>query len=262
MKSWCGMHLVRTALVRGLKVLHISHEMTVEEIEQRYDMMFGAMVSKLEPAKVEYSKYVLVEGKGKLERYTETRPSVFEIDKVREVRKKVERFGGELIIRKYPMGACTMAEIDRYVHYLENYEGFVPDVFFNDYADIMRSPSASRETRHQLNEIYIDHKRLADERNMLVVTVSQARREAIRAARISVKDFAEDIRKAGNIDIGIAVCRTEEQAENDMAVLWVVAGRNVPQDVGCVIGTNLQIGQFCAWDVPYRDFNRRGEEDE
>lgn len=256
MKTWSLQHAAKAAVTAGLKVLYVSHEVTERQLVERFDMLFGALASKgLQPGPggtvpVELRTWDEAGGKFGAERVL--RPSVRDPAAVRRVRGRVRRFGGRLLLRKYPMGSASMLEVNRYLAYLESFKDFVPDVLINDYADIMAPVGDRDELRHVLNETYIWHKRIADERNILVLTASQARREAIGRATISLKDFAEDIRKAANIDVGIAICRTPEQAESEEASLYVIANRDGAQDVGCVIGTKLCIGQFCTYSRPYR----------
>jgi hypothetical protein len=53
-KSWVLFHLGVQALRKGLNVLHISHEVTTHECEQRYDMMISTKVSRREPQEVRF----------------------------------------------------------------------------------------------------------------------------------------------------------------------------------------------------------------
>ena len=245
-KSWALMHITKPALLRGLNVLHISHEMTEEEVQRRYDRMFGVLT------KESSSKNYLIEtrdesgNKNTKEIFCN---SVFDSKAVAKARQKMRHFGGRLIIKKYPMGACTMDEIFRYLDYLEDFESFIPDVLLNDYVDIM-SGNGRTELRHRLNDLYIAHKGLADERSILVATVSQIRRSAIRRPILTLADFAEDIRKAANVDTAIAVCQTDEQVKVEQAKLYVVANREAGIDRWVGIGMNLDIGQFCLWSQP------------
>lgn len=245
-KSWGMMYLARTALLFGLNVLHITHEMTEKETEQRYDQIFGSMVASSKPKAVTFCIYDSKSKKFKT--HKELRPTVYDTKEVQRVRKRVRRFGGRLIVKKYPMGTCTMAEIRRYIDYLEDFEDFRPDVVINDYADIMKG-GKNEELRNQINALYIAHKGLADEKDILVVTASQAKREAIRRAVITMKDFAEDIRKAANVDLALAICQTEPQMLQQQALLYIVANRSGPQERFCRIGMQLEAGQFCLWST-------------
>ena len=258
-KTWTMGSIAREALMRGLTVVHITHEMSDTEIEIRYDRVFGAMVKDEEARDIEVSRWNPLTKR--FDHQMVRGESVYDIKKVISVREKVRRFGGRLIIKKYPMGTADMHEIDRYLRYLEQFEGIVPDVLINDYADIMAPIDPKKAGRDQINETYIYHKRLADERNMLVVTGSQATREAIEKKSFSMKDFAEDIRKVANSDLCIGVCQTKEQEALNISRAVVVFARD-QNVVGAevVFGHNLDIGQLVTWEADPSDFNQGGAE--
>jgi len=102
-KTWAGVHFGKEGLIHGRKVLHITHEISAEELEMRYDMALGALTSKdgvttLELEEVDEEGGII----GTFEREFDT---VYNLQKVKSIRKKVAVFGGQLIIRKYPMGS-------------------------------------------------------------------------------------------------------------------------------------------------------------
>jgi len=259
-RSWMCIHLVMHALLSGKSVLHISHEMTLGEVEERYDMMLGGLTNADEAKLMTYKE---IDESGRLSRvWEEEAATVYNKQAVSHTRESVKKLGGQLIIKKYPMGTCTMEELDRYLDYLETYEGFIPDVLINDYVEIMKLPlGQSSAMRDRINQAYIDHKRIADERNIVVITVSQAVRSALRKAQLSQKDFAEDIRKLGNVDIVLALSETDEQAQQGMMRVFVLANRSGPQDFGCMFSTNLDVGQFCTDCWPIRRQNEEGEDE-
>jgi len=254
-KSWFLIHIGKYAMLRGLKVLHISHEMTMEEMEDRYDMAFGSFVSTEEGREIEFFDWELGEdNRGRYIRRREFRPTIFDQDAVKKKRKEILTHEGRLILKKYAMGAATPEEIERYLNQLETFENFTPDVILNDYADLMSTTSKSNEDlRHRLNELYIWHKRVADERNLLMVTASQVRRQAVSSGEPKMDDFAEDIRKAGNIDLGIAIWQNRQQRDNasEEAILYVSANRSGPQFGKCVVRRQFETGQFALWSKPH-----------
>src|SRR5690606_13634892 len=86
----------------------------------------------------------------------EIRPSIFDDAAVAKTRQRVSRLGGRIIIKKYPMGTCSMSELNRYLNYLERYENFIPDLIINDYADLMEEVvSQEASPRQGINQVYI-----------------------------------------------------------------------------------------------------------
>lgn len=256
MKSWGCNYIGQLGLISGLKVLHITHELSLEDTEMRYDMGFGGAVGRLDSqvAQVELEEYG--DDGQTVNKRTENRPTVADMDYVMKTQKKIQRFGGQLIIQKYPMGMCTMDEIRRYLDYLESFEGFVPDILINDYIEKMRVPSGDKRN-DAINDMYIQMKGLLDERKMLGVTVSQTTRDALRSQRLGQKDFAEDIRKLGNVDQVVAISQTDEMANHNRMLMYVLANRHGAMDFGSMFSYNLSIGQFCIDSWPYKPVVKR-----
>jgi len=248
-KSWACIHLGMMGLLQGRKVLHITHELSKEDTEMRYDMMLGGMTSeriaKLEDVEIETP---LDNGDLGPKEWIECK-TVADFKEVGRTRKKVGRLGGDLIIQKYNMGTCTMGEIIRYLDYLEAFHGFAPDILINDYVEKMKIGAGER--RDRINEMYLQMKGIADERKLMSVTVSQATREALRNQRLKQDDFAEDIRKLGNADIVYAVSQNEAMVAQNRMLWWVLANRHGRMDYGAKFSQNLDIGQFLIQSWPY-----------
>lgn len=248
-KSWSCNHFGKEGMLRGLKVLHISHENSAREVEMRYDMTFGAIRSFGD------DPYVMIEeidGEGHVIKSERTAvPSVFDGGHAVQIRKRVARFGGELIIKKYSMGQCDINEIKRYLDYLETYEGFNPDIVINDYVEKMKLPTGEWR-RDGINDVYMQSKGIADDRKLLMITVSQTTRDALEKEILRQKDFAEDIRKLGDVDAAFGISRTRDQAEHKRMQFYVIASRHGAMDFGCQMATNFDIGQFCMASWPLK----------
>ncbi|NQT18555.1 MAG: hypothetical protein HQ592_02540, partial [Planctomycetes bacterium] len=196
-KTWAMIHLAKHALIRGAKVLHITHEMWEDELRKRYDMCLDGFVDvpeqcgRVEVRNVSYSeeeKKLIVSSREAV------RPSISNVDAVEASRKKIAGFGGALAIRKFPTGTCSIGDLEACLTQLEM-SGFVPDVLINDYADIMRMDKSSRgDPRAHSDAVYKGLRRIADERGMLVVTGTQVQRQAQERAIITANSVAEDIR--------------------------------------------------------------------
>jgi len=248
-KTWGCIQLAKEALMCGRKVLEVSHEASAEEVEMRHDMMFGSLIDAEGPKEVEFIEYD--EEGAVIGTHTELRESVFSVEAVRAVRDKVRRFGGRAIIKKYPMGTCSVGEIDRYLDYLETFKHFIPDMLISDYVEKMKMPKAG-EGRDSINETYINLKRIADERNIAVVTASQIKTKYLESSNISEAGApAEDARKLGNIDLGLFFGMSRHQAQRNLMQAFVLVNRSGPQKFGCVVSRNLMVGQLAltCWPI-------------
>jgi len=242
-KSWFLAHCAKTAVSRGLNTLHLTFEVSREEQETRYDMMISCRGT----SHIGEKRRVMIwnDDTDKPDERNIMIRSVFDAKAVIAARRRLLRLGGSLRIKKYPQGGCSPAEVDRYIEYLEAYEDWSPDVVVLDYPDIMDLSQFGAELRHQLNGVYIWAKGLADRRNVLVFAVSQVRREAMARRWVRAADCAEDIRKAANCDIMLAIGRGPEEVAAGIAGLSVLLNRSGHQDVGCTISMCYDVGQFC-----------------
>jgi KaiC/GvpD/RAD55 family RecA-like ATPase len=258
-KTWALIHTGKQALLNNLNVVHFTHEVSKQEVEMRYDMAFSSFTSEDNIIEVPYATFdeegVLIETSYK------KRPSVKSGDAITKVRKRIKNKLGRLIIKKYPPLVCTLSEIDRFLDYLEIYHDFIPDLFINDYVDIMAPADPKLSTRDNLNIMYLAHKRIADQRNCVVATVSQSTSDASRKGRLRFKDFSEDKRKAGNVDMAIGIIETDDEIEAGIARLYVIANRSGRMDVGCGISTNVLVGQFAIQSWPLRKEEHEDEEE-
>jgi len=257
-KSWSMIHMGKLALLHGLRVLHISHELSAEETEQRYDRAIGCLSKEQEPTPIVFPK---VDEEGH-PRPPETRvlPSVYDIKEVQKVRSVIRRLGGELIIKKYSLLTCTMDEIERYLNYLETYKNFTPDVVINDYPEKMKLPFGDYR-RDGIHEIYMNMKRIAEERKQLWFTVSQVKRDALEKKVLSKGDFAEDIRKLEDVDLALAISHNKFQAANQRMQAFVLAARQETDSFGCCFDLQLDAGQFLinCWPIKMKSDEKDNE---
>jgi archaellum biogenesis ATPase FlaH len=246
-KSWFCVHSARTGLMRGLNVLYVTHEMSREEVEERMDMACGALRSEAsdEPLKLDFYN----PDTDKVTQKTLNPRLVGDSAAVIQTRKAVARFGGRLIIRKYPMGTCSAVDLLAYVNWLESFERFIPDLILCDYPEIMKSVKSRDDVRHEINETYIQLKRLSDEKRAVVIAPSQVRRESLQRERLRMQDIAEEARKIGNADKVFGIGQTELQSQYGRARVQVLKNRGGKQNVGCEIGQCFEIGQFCLWSA-------------
>lgn len=206
-KSWFGHYIGYQAIRQGLNVLHVSHEGNKEDTEIRYDMMIGGLISHSE--KSEDIEIYYLDNNGKPQSRMEKRKSVYNKQVVAKVRKSVKaNGGGRLFIQKYPMGTCTVAKLDALIEQIEVFENIKIDVCINDYADIM-CVIDTEQARDSINKIYIHLKSVADDRRLVMITMSQINEEGSRAlvtkGKVEGRHLAEDKRKFGNIDKGFFI---------------------------------------------------------
>ena len=248
-KTWCLIHLARTAMKSGSNVLYITHEITRKQVEERMFMMAGALVNESHPS----GMYVQLES-GKV-----WRPSVCDNSRILKAQQVMRRKQyGEMYIKEYPYASATKNDINACIDRIESKYNTKIDVVVNDYADIMQLPK-SQEHRHALADIYRWHRTLAGERDILTMTVSQTTRAAQDSENIGIKDVQEDFQKAQIADAVIALCANQKRP-NDEMFAKLLLNRGDVQGMRCGILKNYQIGQFMLKSWELRD--DEGTEDE
>ena len=97
-------------------------------------------------------------------------------------------------------------------------------------------------------------KRIADERNIAVVTASQIKTKYLESSTISEAGApAEDARKLGNVDLGLFFGMSRTQAERNLMQAYVLVNRSGPQKFGCIVSRNLAVGQLAldCWPIGF-----------
>ena len=126
------------------------------------------------------------------------------VQKSKAIKRSALLRGNSFKLVTYPSRTATIQDIKVYLHNLENYEDFIPDVIVTDYADKVKPSDSRQQWRHQLAEIWDSHKSLAQEKNCLVVTASQSN-TARTGKNIKQGDWAEAIAKLELSDAGMAI---------------------------------------------------------
>jgi hypothetical protein len=168
-------------------------------------------------------------------------------EKAQKIKSELMR-GSRFRLVEFPSGSLTMSEFRAYLHNLESYEGFVPDVIVTDYADKMRPERWGNEYRHGINEIWEGHKAIAQELNALVVTASQSNTTR-KGEKIKQGSWAEDIRKLNLVDAAMSLNMTADQKRRCVMEAGIMAQRHDYFDllVDVTVLHQLKIGR------PYLD---------
>lgn len=168
------------------------------------------------------------------------------VKKGRAIQKMVR--GGKLHLVAFPAGSVNMNQIKTYIDNLESYENFIPDVIITDYADIMAPVTKYKEPRHQINETWLIHRGLAQERHCLVVTGSHTVKTTFER-RIRQGDSSEEGRKLNHLTDAISLNQTPEEKDRGIMKIGSMKKRHdhfsIAKDV--IVLQALDIGR------PYLD---------
>ncbi len=158
--------------------------------------------------------------------------------------------GSRLKLLTAPAGTMSISDVRVALNNYEHYQGWLPDVFISDYSDKMAPDNKmEREYRHRLNDINVGHKSLALDRNILVFSASQTSKGRFDEQDIDSGDFAEDIRKRSELDIGWSLNQTSVEKRRGIMRVKVMKQRHDDYSAlnYCTVLQQLKIGK------PYLD---------
>lgn len=237
----------------GWNVLHITHENSIEETEERYDSINAHMTTYQE------SQLVTLVDRDEngvvIDLYEQEIPSIYQNQEnvLREKRGLLRQGSGKLMIKDYPPGVCTVSEIERLLDTLEM-EGFIPDIIINDYVEQMYINNSNSAGRHNaIADVYKDLKALAVTRRAAVLTASQVTSENQNRIIKSPSAVAEARSKAGIVNLMIALSQNEEMKKYDISVAYVIANRNGPQYYGCCFDSAIAAGEVVRHCWPFKE---------
>lgn len=247
--------LGKHGLLHKKRVLHITCEMTKEQVAQRYVQSFFS-VSQFD----EVVKRMMfdVDDKGRFlgmdEEEMKKRPAFADSD-IREFLSG--RFEGlkrrpPLRIKEMPTGTATVDDVLRYLDALESTERFIPDEILIDYPDLFKIDPKYKQA--MLTTIYTELRgRLAMERNVALGVVTQSTRSGLKKKVIDEGDVADDINKFRIADIGITYNQTDEEERMGLARLFVARARTKRKHQHILISQAYAVGQFCLDSVMMND---------
>ena len=236
------------AVQNGLKVLHVSLEMSESKMQKRYWTALSGQLNK-DRDDIEYSYFEKMDTGSKkcwaIEHKTISRKAV----SISDIQKKQKTFrrlfrGGDIRIFAVPAYNLTVEQLDLEIDRLNQQEEFVPDVVIVDYADIMTPSDKGNDYRNQLDGIWKRLRGLAQKRKCVVFTASQSGRASINKDADS-KDIAEDIRKLAHITSMVSLNQTPSEKKAGILRLKQLALREGEQEFREAVCTQcLSIGRI------------------
>jgi hypothetical protein len=271
-KSWFCVHCGRRARQQRARVMHITLEMSEEEVFQRYiQNWFGAAKTdeKTPRTEFEFDKLKrLINWKTK-----QVRPKInFEDPQTKKVLLAKQKQWGTrlsgLVIKRFPTGQLTVPQLVNYIDYMEQAHNFVPQVLIIDYPDLMRVDASNY--RLTLGQIYVDLRGIAVERNLALITPTQGTRATLHAKTVRSSDVSEDKRKVDTADNVLTYSQTPKELEAGLARLHVAHARHAKGDFTVLLSQSYATGQYVLDSTPmnekYRELAKakfgRQDEDE
>lgn len=145
----------------------------------------------------------------------------------------------------FPNSTLTVRKITSMLQEWERKEGFIPDVIFVDYADIMAPEDSKKDFRNQVNDTWKALRRLSQERHVLLLTATQADAESYKANVQGMGNFSEDKRKLSHVTGLFGLNQKEDEKQAGVIRLnWIVLReQEFSMNRCCYVSQCLRIGR-------------------
>jgi replicative DNA helicase len=97
-----------------------------------------------------------------------------------------------------------------------------------DYADLLRTTSARKEKREELEGIYEELRAIMQENNVVGWTASQTNRTGLESEIITMQSISEAFNKCFVADFIFSVSRTTEDRQTNGGRIYIAKNRNGP----------------------------------
>lgn len=199
-KSMVLVHLGAAAVKQGKTVIHYTLELQDTSIASRYDSCItGVPLQDL----ISFKELVY---------------------------EAVQEVPGRLLIKEYPTKSATAGTLRSHLEKLRQ-RGVAVDMIIVDYGDLLKSQSAHRERRHDLQSIYEDLRGMAQEFECPVWTASQTNRSGLNAEVITMESISEAFSKCFVADFIFSLSRTVEDKTSNTGRIFVAKNRFGPDGI-------------------------------
>jgi len=155
------------------------------------------------------------------------------------------RFGrhAPLLTDYYSTRTLTFSEIERKLaEWKEDYD-FVPDVLAIDYIDIMASENTRLEHRLQEAAKWEQARRLSQELNCCLITVTQSDAAGFGADKLTAKNFSETVTKNQHVTAMYALNQSEEEKKKKILRISPLLIRDGSEPPDVLLLQCLEIGR-------------------
>jgi replicative DNA helicase len=241
-KSWALIDGAKSALLQGKNVVLYPLEMTAENTQKRIGMAMSRMKRE-----VSYDDIIVTFKDGDVQNYKDTEVISTKSEKYQRKKEFYKKRKGKLIVKQGVGKKWTVDTITAHLNQLEM-AGFVPDVIFIDYGDLLTSSKKFNNDLDITADVYIGLRELAKERFISVVSATQGNREALEARRVRISKMAGNIEKGRIADVIVTMSQTDEEKNDHEMRLFGGKVREGASSWTIRIKQAYEIGCFCLED--------------
>lgn len=246
-KSWFCIHAGLMGLLQDARVVHISLEMSEEEVSKRYLQRMFAVSKRRETYNVTELKKDSLERVIDLNRMTfDTELSLDDPRIGKKLRSRMEAFGTRLnriVVKRFPTNGLTTRQLEAYLDGLELTTSFVPTMLIVDYPDLMLL-DPRQDLRVAVGTVFKELRGLCVERNLAGLFPIQSNRAGEDATVLGGKHIGEDYSKGQTADMLITYNQTKMEKSLGLARLWVDKARGDEDGFTILVTQNYKTGQF------------------
>ncbi len=245
-KSWFAVAAAKQALLQRWSTVIISLEMSERRYGARFLQSFFAIGRRSALSKV---TRIRSDGNGDISDLVQEqiqRPTMKDANIRQILSKRGKREFNKrapLRFKEFPTKSLTMSGLKAYLEGLERIDKLTPDLLIVDYPGLMALDS--KNLRIELGNVVAELRGLAVERNMAVIILHQANREAESAALVTGGMSSEDISVLATADTLLTYSQTMAEYKLGLARLFVEKARNEEAKQQILISQNYNVGQFC-----------------
>lgn len=217
-KSMFLKHIAEFNMLRGLRGLIFTMEMSEDRYLDRFDMSLNQLTST-----------EMSDNPGKIQ------------NRLKEICNNKEI--GQIHIKEFPAQSATVDSLRTYTENLRR-TGFFPDFIVVDYADLLSSTVAYTEERHVRSHIYQKLRGWSVDDAIPIWTASQANRASLSKSQITVADIAEDFGKAMIADVIVGLCQNKKEKEQEIMRLFLAKNRDGTSGLEVTVVTDFSHAKF------------------
>jgi len=250
-KTWVLLYSAECAMAQGQRCVFVTLEMPKPQILRRaWQSITGSpkvdSIVRLPyfVADKEQGEEITDETLWRIE-YKDIHKPAVDLTAVEAMQDSIRRMfrGGDCRFIPMPSKSTSVQDIEVVLDNLLYYNQYETDVLIIDYADLMGAKN--NEYRHQLNDIWSNLKRIAQERNILVITATQTNRAGLDGSDLTNENVAEDMRKLAHVSKFVALNQTAKEKLDGTMRMKVLLDRDEQSSYSEVqILQSLKIGKF------------------
>lgn len=222
-KSWFVCKMGAHAVMKGLKVLHYTIELSESYVGKRYDSIFTGI-------------------------------PISELRNNRDVIENVMyNLSGELIIKEYAPGRASLETLENHMDRLKNEKGFVPDLIIIDYPDLLKSSKDRKDLKQEIDEMYVSIKGMAKEKKVPIICPSQINRAGSNDDVIEGDKVAGSYNKMMIGDFNISISRKRKDKLKGTGRIHIMKSRLGPDGQTFPLLINMTNGKIEILDEEYDD---------